>query len=175
MRGYFDPVDSLLDIAFSFCVQNHADSEFMLFDSYWVLGGTRLQLNDFEAGALAYEQAYNILQQAVSRGIIPPNDDRIAIASGLMGNGKMALNQFADAERWYLRAFQIWDDMDDDVFLDKQLFVSTNVASCSDLRQANDKQVANITICLAAQGKLQEAEELLLPKLRNRENLKGFK
>jgi hypothetical protein len=124
MRGYFDPIDDILETAYAFCSQEPEEYELLLFDCLWVSGSTRLQLNEFEEGAKLLEQGYAILQQAVSKGIIRADDDRIAIASGLMGNGRMALNQFADAEHWYMQAFQMWSTMDETVFLDKQLFVS---------------------------------------------------
>jgi hypothetical protein len=131
MRGYFDPIDYILETAYEFCSQEPQDSELLLFDCLWISGCTRLQLNEFEQGAKFLEQGYTVLQQAVSKGFILANDDRIAIASGLMGNGQMALNRFSDAERWYMKAFEMWSSMDDDVFLDKQLFVSAKCALIS--------------------------------------------
>jgi hypothetical protein len=123
MRGFFDPVDSLLNIVDDFCAQREADCELLLFESYWIRGGTQLQLNDFAGGLLSFEQAHQVLQQAVEKSLIHADDDRIAIVSGLMGNGRMAMNDFDSAEEWYLKAFQMWEEMDDDVFKDKELFV----------------------------------------------------
>jgi hypothetical protein len=124
MRGFFDPVYSLLDIVDGYCAQSGDDYELLLFESYWIRGGTQLQLNYFTDGLLSFERSYQALQQAVEKGLIDCHDDRIAIASGLMGNGRMAMNDFDGAEEWYLKAFQLWEKMDDDVFKDKQLFVS---------------------------------------------------
>lgn len=128
MRGFFDPISGLLETAHEHCSQYPEDCHLLLFDIFWVAGGTALQLNSFDAGATAYEQAFAILQQAVDKSLIESNHECFAIASGLMGNGRMALNDFAGAEEWYLRAFQLWEPMDDRVFLDKQLFVSLQVS-----------------------------------------------
>lgn len=124
MRGFFDPVDSLLDLVDEYCALNREDCELFLFDSYWIRGGNQLQLNDFKGGVLSFEQAYQVLQQATAKGLIDLHDDRYPIAFGLMGNGRMAMNDFDGAEKWYLKAFQMWEKMDEDVFQDKQLFVS---------------------------------------------------
>jgi hypothetical protein len=124
MRGFFDPVYSLLDIVDDYCAQRGDDYELLLFESYWIRGGTQLQLNYFTDGLLSFERSYQVLQHAVEKGLIDCHDDRIVIASGLMGNGRMAMNDFDGAEEWYLKAFQLWEKMDDDVFKDKQLFVS---------------------------------------------------
>jgi tetratricopeptide (TPR) repeat protein len=93
-----------------------------------VKGGTELQLNKFEPGFRSYEQAYSMLQRAVEKRLILADDDRLAIASGLMGNGCMAMNNFDEAENWYLKAFQMWEPMDEKIFRDKQLFVSPSVS-----------------------------------------------
>jgi hypothetical protein len=100
------------------------DCELILFDCFWIKGGTQLQLNDYANGLHSFEQAYDLLQCAIQKGIITSNDDRLAIACGLMGNGCMAMNNFSKAEEWYMKAFDLWEMMDNDVFLDKQLFVS---------------------------------------------------
>jgi hypothetical protein len=106
-----------------YCSQCDSDCDLLRFEVFWVKGGTELQLNKFEAGLRSYEQAYSMLQHAVGTGLILADDDRIAIASGLMGNGCMAMNRFNEAESWYIKAFQMWEAMADDVFKDKQLFV----------------------------------------------------
>jgi hypothetical protein len=124
MRGFFEPVDKLLDLVELYCSRRETDCELLLFESYWVKGSTQLQLNQFASGLHSFQQAYNLLQRAVEKGFISPDDDRIAIACGLMGNGCMAMNKFNDAESWYLRAFHMWEKMDADIFKDKELFVS---------------------------------------------------
>jgi len=125
MRGFIEPVDSLLQLVEFYCSRCDADCELLLFESYWAKGGTQLQLNMFEQGKDSVEKAYNLLQRAVEKGLITADDDRIAIACGLMGNGFMAVNKFDEAEEWYLKAFHMWEKMKDDVFKDKQLFVSS--------------------------------------------------
>jgi hypothetical protein len=129
MRGFFEPVDSLLDLVEVYCNSCSDDCELLLFESHWARGGTKLQLNIFDGGFLSFEKAYDLLQQAVSKNIISPTDDRIAIACGLKGNGYMAMYDFKSAEEWYMKAFQMWEQLPDDVFKDKQLFVSLGVHS----------------------------------------------
>jgi hypothetical protein len=124
MRGFFEPVDNLLDLVELYCSRRETDRELLLFESHWVRGSTQLQLNQFVPGLRSFQQGYNQLQRAVEKGLISANDDRIAIACGLMGNGCMAVNKFDDAENWYLKAFHMWEKMDADVFKDKELFVS---------------------------------------------------
>lgn len=128
MRGFFDPVDELLDLVQAYCSLCTSDCELLLFKCYWARGGTQLQLNRFEEGQSSFTQGYDTLQRAVEKGLITADDDRIAIASGLMGNGCMGVNKFTEAEEWYLKGFQRWDTMDDDAFRDKQLFVSVHTS-----------------------------------------------
>ena len=125
MRGFFEPVNSLIQLVELYCSRCDADCELLLFESYWAKGGTQLQLNMFEEGKDSFEKAYNLLLRAVEKGLITADDDRIAIACGLMGNGLMAENKFDEAEEWYLKAFHMWETMEDGVFKDKQLFVSS--------------------------------------------------
>jgi tetratricopeptide (TPR) repeat protein len=125
MRGFFEPVNSLIQLVELYCSRCDADCELLLFESYWAKGGTQLQLNMFEEGKDSFEKAYNLLLRAVEKGLITADDDRIAIACGLMGNGFMAENKFDEAEQWYLKAFHMWETMEDGVFQDKQLFVSS--------------------------------------------------
>ena len=103
MRGYFEPIEELITVVNGYCSRQPEGYELLLFDCLWISGSTNLQLNEFEAGAKCFEQGFDILQQCVNKGCIRADDDRIAIASGLMGNGRMALNLFAEAENWYLR------------------------------------------------------------------------
>jgi hypothetical protein len=135
MRSFFEPIDTLLDLLEVYCSRCDSDCELLLFESYWVRGGFQLQLNTFEAGLNSFKQAYTMLQKAVDKGLIIANDDRIAIACGLLGNGYMAVNQFVEAEKWYLKAFHMWEEMDQDVFKDKQLFVSS--PHCTDTMVTN--------------------------------------
>jgi hypothetical protein len=138
MRGFFEPVDNLLDLVEAYCSRCSSDCELLLFKCYWARGGTQLQLNRFREGQNSFTQGYNTLQRAVEKGLITADDDRIAIACGLMGNGCMAMNRFAEAEEWYLKAFQMWDAIDDDAFKDKQLFVDAPAflgASVADKRR----------------------------------------
>ncbi|KAF2422211.1 TPR-like protein [Tothia fuscella] len=155
MRGFFEPVDSLLDLVEVYCKYSFDDCELLLFDTYWIRGGTQLQLNIFEGGFRNFEKAYNLLQQAVSKGLINTNDDRIAIACGLKGNGHLAMYQFELAEEWYLKAFQRWEKLPDDIFKDKQLFAS------------------NIAVAYCHQGKLDAAEEILRPGIDKYEESTG--
>jgi len=173
MRGFFEPVDSLLHIVELYCSRCDANCELLLFESYWAKGGTQLQLNLFEEGKASFDEAYNLLQRAVEKGIITADDDRIAIACGLKGNGLMAVNKFVEAEDWYLRAFHMWDTMDDNVFEDKQLFVS-NFSSEKFITTDRMIQKSNIAVCLLHQNKLYEAEELVLHSLKERTDLESF-
>jgi len=157
MRGFFEPIDSLLELVEIYCSRSNELSDLLLFESDWIKGSTQLQLNDFVGGLRTFERGYKMTQSAVEKGLISANDDRIAIASGLMGNGYMAVNQFNEAEKWYLKAFQMWDVLDDNIFLDKQLFIS------------------NTAVCLTCQDKLQEAEELLLHSIRDKEDEQSFR
>ncbi len=85
MRGFFEPVDGLLDLVDVYRMRSDADCELLLFESFWVRGGSQLQLNEFAGGLHSPEQAYGCYY-TVERGTILPNDDRFAIASGLMEN-----------------------------------------------------------------------------------------
>jgi len=123
VRAFFGPVSSLIELIELYCSRCNADCELLLFESYWAKGGTQLQLNLFEEGKDSFEKGYNLLLRAVEKGLITADDDRIAIAYGLMGNGFLAVNKFDEAEQWYLKAFQMWEKMEDGVFKDKQLFV----------------------------------------------------
>jgi len=140
MRGFFEPVESLLDMVEVYCAQSNENCEVLLFASDWVRGSTQLQLNDFTKGLHSFERGYSMLQRAVENGTITAEDDRIPIASGLMGNGCMAMNRFAEAERWYLKAFQMWETMEDDVFQDKQLFVSFILSTICSTNNDTDLQ-----------------------------------
>ena len=112
MRGFFEPIDHLLKTVYEFCEHEIDECELLLFEAFWITGGTRLQLNEFQAGAQAFKQAWDVLQQTIKKGVIGSSDDRVAIAAGLMGNGRLALNDFVDAESWYLRAFQLWEELE---------------------------------------------------------------
>ena len=58
MRGFFEPVDSLLDLVDVCCMRSDADCELLLFESFWARGGSQLQLDEFAGGLHSLEQAY---------------------------------------------------------------------------------------------------------------------
>jgi tetratricopeptide (TPR) repeat protein len=123
VRGFYERVESLSALVEQYAAHSTGDCELLLFENCWAKGAAYLQINKFEQACQCYEKAYELFQIALRKGNVKLPDGRQALACGLMGNGCMAMDEYEKAEEWYLKAFQIWSEMEE-VPKDRLLYVS---------------------------------------------------
>jgi hypothetical protein len=92
-------------------------------DNYFARGVAECETNLHEECFQSHSKQYNRVMTCLKMGLITSPDSREALAYASMGNGCMAIDKFAEAEEWYLKAFDVWDRLAS-TSKDRQLYVS---------------------------------------------------
>ena len=124
---------------------NHA----LLADIYGGLGSLNSETNNFQGTYDCFMNEWEHLQAAFSNGQLQRPNILEVFGLGRLANGLMALQRYPEAEDYYGRCFKTWEGLPGDRLLWK----------------------ANFTLCLRMQGKLDEAERLIVPAIKDRKDL----
>lgn len=123
-RGIYEPVGPLTEIAEGYCGRSTEDCNLQMVDIYFARGAVECQTNMLQKCFETYSKQHACLQAAIEKEQLQLPDPREAIAYGSMGNGCMAIDDYLQAEKWYMKAFDVWDRLPG-VSADRQIYVST--------------------------------------------------
>ena len=109
----------LLQVAEDYCM-SHENCELILVDVYWTKGSVFTDTNRFRACLESFEAEFSWLQKAIHKNLVQLPNIREVFAWGGLGNGYQSINEYETAEKYYRKAFQVWENVPGD----RKIYVS---------------------------------------------------
>jgi tetratricopeptide (TPR) repeat protein len=141
----------LLDSARDLCIHHVPDSELLLADIHGGYGAIDSERNKLQETLDHFSKQYKYLMEAFDKGLWKRPDVREALALGGLAQGHAGLDQYDEAEGFYLRYIETWKDAPGE-----PTFYRSHYGTC-----------------LCFQGKLDEAETVLREEIDSREKQFG--
>ncbi len=90
------------------------NQEVVLGEIYHTRGSLQTESNQFQGAYDSMKKRFECTRQAIEKVLLMRPTIHEVIAYSAMGNGNMAISQYAAAEPFYLRALEIWKDLPGD-------------------------------------------------------------
>ena len=151
-HGIFEPAYPLLEVVIEYYL-HHKDCELILSDLYGAKGALQTESNHFQGAFDNFHESHAYLQASFAKGFLASPDMREVNALGNVGNGCQGLERYPEAEDWYRKALDAWENVPGN----KAIYVG------------------NLSFCLGSQGKLTKAEELVSTVIIDRKDTSTFR
>ena len=147
-------VAALLTVAEKYC-KTHRDSggDVILADIYGGLGSLCTENNQFQGAYDNFKLQWDCLTKAFESGALQRPSIWEVFGLGRLGNGLHGLHKYTEAEEYYRKCLAAWENVPGD----RRIFTS------------------HLATCLWLQGRLDEAETVVLSVLKDRKDLTNFR
>ena len=154
-RGLLDSVDDLLLPAEQYCLRHleKGNGYKLLADVYGGLGALCTESNQFQGAYDNFADQWKYLQLAFEQHELEKPSIWEVFGLGRLGNGLQGLHKYEEAEEYYRKCLKAWKNLPGD-----QKIFTTHLGTC-----------------LWLQGRLEEAEEVLLGIIKDRSDTSNFR
>lgn len=150
-RGFLPSSEYLLDMAKEVCETSLKDSELILSAIYGGYGAIDSERNKLHETLSDFQQEYDYLMKALEKGLWERPSVREALALGGLAQGYAGLNNLHEAEKYYYECIKTWKDCPGEPTIYQ----------------------SHLGTCLCFQGRLNEAEDILIGVIKEREEKFG--
>lgn len=125
----------------------------MLSDLYGALASLQTESNQFQGCYDNFRKSLDCLELALDKGLISRPAMQEVNALGGVGNGYQGLHKYGEAEKYYRKALAAWKGVPGNRTI----------------------YIANLSTCLWLQGKLEDAEQIVLTVILDTDDISTFR